>query len=151
MCLCMCVCHKREESQRDRWEENSKQEGKEQLLLMTYIEKSFRRQDHYPTNETIQVFLLCVVAYILRAWLKMKQEEPRERKKSVGFELLSLSLKPSISQAEVSSSPCGPPSVLLPLGLWLKLNLVWLSDKSFAMIPKEGGNKRWNTKLTINV
>lgn len=51
----------------------------------------------------------------------------------------------------MSFSPCGPPSVLLPLGLWLKLNLVWLSDKGFTMIPKEGGNKRWNKKLIINV
>lgn len=78
----------------------------------------------------------------------MKQEEPREKEKRVGFELFGLSLNPSISQA-VSSSPCGPP-VFSPLGPRLELNLVRLSDKDFAIVPEAEGSKR-SRKLIINV
>ncbi len=76
----------------------------------------------------------------------MKAGRVKREENCAGFELFGLSLNPSISQAEVSSSPCGPP-VFLPLGLRLKLNLVQLSDKDFAMLPEAGGNKR----LIINV
>lgn len=69
--------------------------------------------------------------------------------KSVGFELFSLSLNPSISQAEVSSGPCGPP-VFAPLGLRLELNLVQLSGGILQRSPKTERNKRPG-KLIINV
>lgn len=78
---------------------------------------------------------LCGVSYVYRAHVKLKTAKREEKKKIVGFELFGLILNPSISQAEVSSSPCGPP-VFLPLGLRLELNLVQLSDEDFAMIPK---------------
>lgn len=80
---------------------------------------------------------------------KNEAERAKREEKSVGFELFGLSLNPSISQAEVSSSPCGPP-VFSPLSLWLELNLVRLSDKDFAMVLKAEGNKR-SRKLIINV
>lgn len=79
----------------------------------------------------------------------MKQEEAVGEEKSVHFELFRLSLNPSFNQAEMSSSPCGPP-VFSPLGLRLELNLEWFSDKDFAMVPKAEGNKR-SGKLIINV
>lgn len=136
----VCLSWKRRKAKEGNEKEKSKQEGKKTAFANDLHWKiSFRRQnkDHFPINETIQVFVLSVVAYILRAMCK---NEARGGKR--GKKVLALNFSASVSthpfgQADVSSNACGPP-VLSPLGLRLKLNLVRLSDKDFAIGKAEG-------------
>lgn len=115
---------------------------------MAYIEKiSFRRQikDHFPTNETIQVFVLCVSQGVCFKRHVDKKKETRRRKCCVWPQPKN----PSISRAAVSSGPCGPSCVFTTRPA-TRAKLSMALRQGFRNSPhKEEGNKR-SGKLIIN-
>lgn len=109
-CVCIFVMKENRKPKRE-WEARASNMTKTSFADGLRWKMSFSRQDedHFPTNKPFKCLCLSMAVYVFfRLSVNIKREQSRKQKKSVGFELFCLSLTPSISQEEVSSSPWGP-------------------------------------------